>query len=141
MTKQEIIDQLKNDIYCRLAPSKFGGVGVVAIRDIPAGIDPFKGCNESEYVEISKEDLDGVDPEVLRLFDDLFVFEEGSYYAPDHGLQAVDISYFLNHSKEANMTAAAGGEVFIASRDIKRGEELLVDYNTYDDQTEDDYRK
>ena len=35
---------LKNNVYCRISRSKIHGVGVIAIKDIPKGINPFKKC-------------------------------------------------------------------------------------------------
>ena len=40
--KQTILEHLKNNIYCRLKPSKIHGVGVFAIRNIPKNTNPFK---------------------------------------------------------------------------------------------------
>ena len=49
MTKAQILYQLKNDIYTRLAPMKHG-IGVVAIRHIPKGVDPFLGTEVDEWI-------------------------------------------------------------------------------------------
>jgi SET domain-containing protein len=43
----------------------------------------------------------------------------------------------MNHSDDPNMVAERHGERFVAKKPIKRGEELLVNYNTYDELIED----
>ena len=35
-----MLKHLRENVYCRLAPSTVHGVGVFAVRDIPAGVDP-----------------------------------------------------------------------------------------------------
>ena len=36
--KRELIEHLRRDIYVKLAPSSIEGVGVIAVRDVPAGV-------------------------------------------------------------------------------------------------------
>ena len=139
MTRDELLKQVREDVYCRIAPSPISGVGVFAIRDIPKGTNPFVGTDEEEYVEIDEHELEGLDPEVMKLIHDMFVYGAGIYYFPGKGLQAIDISYFLNHSLTPNMVADVLGETFTAKIDIKKGDELLVNYDDYDE-NEDDFR-
>ena len=42
--EKKLLNNLKNDIYCRIKPSKKPGVGLFAIRDIPENTNPFKVC-------------------------------------------------------------------------------------------------
>lgn len=132
MNKKQLLSQLKNDVYCRLGQSKIAGVGVFAIKDIPKGTNPFKDCDIPGHITLSKKDLKGVDKEVIKYVRDMFVFENGKFWLPSKGLQALDISYFLNHSKNPNMVAIKSGEEFISIRKIKKGEELTSNYLTYD---------
>lgn len=135
MNKRQLLRQLRNDVYCRLGPSQVHGVGVFAVRDIPQGTNPFNGCDNSRYVKIRRNELEGkgVDSEVLRLLTDMCVFEDGHFLVPSRGLQSRDISYYLNHSDNPNMVVEGCGNRFVAKRDIQREEELFVDYNTYDE--------
>lgn len=141
MTKEEILNQLKNDTYCRLKRSPISGVGVFAIKRIPAGITPFGKAEDADFVEFKPEELDDLDPEVKRYVQDLCSLDKGSYYLPECGIQKIDISWYLNHSKEPNMTTGDDGANFIASRDIEVGEELTVDYETYNDPKDIMFRK
>jgi len=64
--------------------------------------------------------------------------QDGYFYVPDCGLQRVDISFFLNHSKTPNMREEEEGMNFFTTRVIEAGEELTVDYTTYDDYSKTD---
>jgi len=133
MEKEVILKKLKNT-YCRLQPSKISGIGVFAIRDIPAGINPFKGCREQEWTEFSIQELKGLDKEILRMIDDFNVIEkDGTVLIPDCALNGMDISFFVNNSDSPNLETNDGGFTFITTRKIKKGEELTVSYKTYDD--------
>lgn len=62
----------------------------------------------------------------------MLIYEDGGWWIPKAGLQKLDMSYFLNHSDNANMESDELGN-FTATRDIKSGEELTSNYNQYDD--------
>lgn len=133
MNKEEILNQLRNDIYCRIKPSQSGGVGVFAIRDIPAGIDPFVGTVQPEHIFITAEEMVGAHPNVRRLVQDMFVYRNNSYRLPANGLAQVDIAYYTNHSDHPNIKAINDDRTFETIRIIKEGEELFSDYSTYND--------
>lgn len=48
MSKQKLLKHLENDIYCRIGVSKISGVGVIAIKDIPSGTNPFKTLSKEK---------------------------------------------------------------------------------------------
>jgi len=132
MNKEQFLRSL-NDVWCRLAVTKHG-VGLVAIRDIPEGTDPFKNCDPyGDVLEISGKELDasGAPEEAKKLVRDFCALQGGVYFVPDYGIDAIDKSYFLNHSDKPNMTTLDGGEVFVTARLIKKGEELTADYGQY----------
>lgn len=132
MNKRQFLKSL-NDVWCRLAVTAHG-VGVVAIRDIPKGIDPFKNCDpHGDVLEISEKELDASDApkEAKQLVRDFCALQDGVYFVPDYGIDAIDKSYFLNHSGKPNMVARDKGEVFLTARKIKKGEELVADYGEY----------
>jgi SET domain-containing protein len=132
MNKKQFLASL-SDVYTRLAPTEHG-VGVVAIRPIPKGTDPFKNCDPvGDVLEIPEAELEAADApeEAKRIVRDFCALQDGIYFVPDYGIDAIDKSYFLNHSDTPNMTALKDGEAFIAARDIKAGEELTANYNLY----------
>lgn len=131
--KQEILAQLKNT-YCRLKPSKIEGVGVFAIRDIPEGINPFGKAFPEVWHEFQQEELKDLPQEIIELLDVFYVVEkDGSVYIPEKALNGIDISFFVNNSENPNIKTIDGGLNFVALRKIKKGEELVISYATYDD--------
>ena len=131
MLKTEVLHQLQNDIYCRIQPSPISGVGVFAIKRIPKGTNPFIGCFDNDWIEISKEELSDLDPNVSKYVQDMCAFQDGVYYVPQCGISKIDISFYLNHSDTPNMDEEGEGIDFIAARDIEVGEELTVNYDLY----------
>lgn len=136
MSKKKFLKSLDN-VYCRLKQSKYG-VGVFAIRDIPKGTNPFIGCYNGEFIPIEKDIIDKLSDPIKEMIIDFCPFEDNKYYVPEDGLQSIDISFYLNHSKEPNMQEDEGGLNFFSARNIMAGEELTVDYRTYNDFNEDD---
>lgn len=133
MEREYLLNQLKNHIYCRLKPSKFGGVGVFAIRKIPAGAEPFFGSAQPKHIFFSVEQLADLHPNVKRLVQDIVVFKNGVYHLPDNGLAQINIAYYVNHSDSPNLKVREDGHTFEAVEDILEGEELTADYSTYND--------
>lgn len=132
MNKKSFLTALR-DVYCRLGVTKHG-VGVIAIRRIPKGTDPFKNADPcGDVLKVPKYDLDQFDApeEAKELVRDFCALQDGIYYVPNYGIDALTKSYFLNHSKTPNMTTPDKGETFITMRDIKAGEELTADYDAY----------
>jgi SET domain-containing protein len=130
--KNNLIKNLKNT-FCCLKPSKIQGIGVFAIRDIPENTDPFFGIKKQIWHELKMSDFKKFDKEILKMIDDFFVVEKnGKVLMPEFCLNGMDISFFLNHSKNPNLKTIDRGFNFITMRKIKKGEELTVSYGTYD---------
>ncbi len=132
MNKKKKLLSLFNETYCRIRPCKHG-VGVFAIRDIPSGTNPFKDCYAGEFIEITPEEVDSQLKGIREMIIDFSPLQEGKYLVPQCGLQAIDISFYLNHSDTPNMRADAEKLDFYTIREIKEGEELVVDYELYND--------
>jgi SET domain-containing protein len=131
--KKEILESLKNT-YCRLKPSKIEGVGVFAVKDIPKGINPFQGVRKQRWHKFQISELKNLGKETLSLIDSFFVIhKDGTVFIPDEGLNGMDISYFLNDSRNPNVKTIDDGENFVTLRKVKKGEELTVTYATYDE--------
>ena len=135
--KIEILNNLKNTC-CRLRASKIEGVGVFAIKDIAKGKNPFPGIKDSRWHKFDMSELKKLDKEVLTLVDDFFVIEkDNTVYIPETGLNGIDISFFVNNSKNPNLKIIGNGDdealAFKTIREVKKGEELTVSYSTYDE--------
>ncbi|HBT80951.1 MAG: hypothetical protein UT43_C0029G0008 [Parcubacteria group bacterium GW2011_GWC1_39_29] len=63
---------------------------------------------------------------------DFYVHKGGYYYVSYNGLDLNDISFFVNHSKKPNLITN-DGETFITIKEIVAGEELTIDYETYEE--------
>ena len=74
MNKTNLLKNIQNDTYCRLKSSKVSGIGVVAIKDIPANTNPFyltnKTFKKNKFIKILKKDLKNTNLEVLKIIDD-----------------------------------------------------------------------
>ena len=138
MRKKEVLKALDR-VYCRLAPSKIHGVGVFAIRDIPKGTNPFTDSPSIAFVKVKPTELSRQQAVIRKLIEDFCPLQKGRFYLPAKGMGAIDVSYYLNTSKTPNMLEQGEGEDFIAARDIKAGEELTVDYDTYSENPDEDF--
>lgn len=143
MNADDIIKDLEKNIYCRIAPSLIHGVGVVAIRNIPEGIDPFFGSNtmdDENMVKIPAKDIFSnpkISQEAKDMVKAFYSFDGDIVWFPNCSLNAIDISFFLNHSENPNTRYddAKGG--FLTLRKIEKGEELTSNYRTYSDDERD----
>lgn len=46
---------------------------------------------------------------------------------------SIDNERFINHSRSANLVSSKSDTLVYAARDIQAGEELFIDYSTFDD--------
>ena len=129
--KLATLNLLKNT-YCRIKPSKIGGVGVFAIQDIPANTELFKGMIDQEWIKLTTQEISALPPEVLKMIDDFFVIENNSVSLPKGGLNSMDMSYYINSSTEPNAVTTDNGFTFFSSRAISKGEEVTISYATFD---------
>ena len=126
---------LKNlqQTYCSFGVSKVHGVGVIAIRDIPKGIDPFPPVKPEKTIQLVDKDLELLPKEVVNKMKDIFVRCNGVYHVYDLGLNCMGIIFHVNHSNNPNVAVnegivTKGYNPFITLRDIKKGEELFWNY-------------
>jgi SET domain-containing protein len=135
----KLLKHLEDEVYCRISVSKIkgAGVGVIAIRDIPKGINPFQiagqDCIAFETVKIPFSEVKKLNPGVKKIIKD-FISPGNDYYElPKMGLNNLEISFYMNHSKTPNMEIWYSNKcpynLFRTNRRIKKGEELVIDYN------------
>jgi SET domain-containing protein len=115
-------------VFARIGRSKIHGVGVIAIRNIKRGTHIFYGDDEPIYW-VDKKKIKGLPNEIKKLYEDFCIIKGGRYGCPSN-FNLLTPAWYLNHSKKPNVACDKEYE-FYTLRDIKRGEELTVDYATY----------
>lgn len=130
MTKAELLAELGNNTYVMLKPSAIEGVGVFAITAIAKGCRDMFGKPDAaeDWVTISKKEIESLPGHAQLIVGNYCLYDDENYFVPAHGFKKMDVSLFLNHSDNPNIISINDGEYFEAIRDIKPGEELLVDY-------------
>jgi hypothetical protein len=130
-----MINNIHKNTFVRLGASRIQGVGVFAIRDIPANTNIFKDdiCemvwfDESEFKNAELE------PEVKKMFMDFCVLRNGMIGGPIN-FNSLTPAWYINEAPsnvEPNVFADKDLN-FISSKNIKKGEELMAIYSTYSD--------
>ena len=132
--KEKLYQHLLQDVYCKLGVSPIHGIGVFALRDIPVGTAPLRSMVSNKEIKFSRIELKKVPSSVRRHLSMFCLVEKGRVFAPEIGMNAVNISIYLNHSKQPNLKFD-DKDVLRAIRDIARGEELTIDYDeSFDDE-------
>lgn len=113
-----------------LKPSPIEGVGVFAITDIPKGCRQMFGQPDAadEWITIPKKEIETLPGHAQFLVGNYCLYDDNNYFVPAHGFKKMDVSLFLNHSDTPNIISINDGDYFETIRDIKEGEELLINY-------------
>ena len=129
--RKKILSNLEKT-FCRLKKSELHGVGIFAIRDIKIGTDIFQGIMQQGRCVFDFKDLDFLDDAIKEMVKDFCIVDEkGRAQISEGGLIGMDMSYYLNESDDPNINTTDGGTMFVANRDIKKGEELTCCYTKY----------
>ena len=130
MTKEELLTELAGNTWVMIKPSPIEGIGVFALQDIPKGCrSMFSKANDQEqWISVSKTEVENLPAHAKALIENYCLYDEENYFVPDYGFKKMDLVNFLNHSDTPNIISINDGEFFEAIRDIKKGEELVIDY-------------
>lgn len=141
--EEQLMNDLKTNVYCRIGVSKINGagIGVIAIKDIPKGVNPFKTlageCIPTEIVMLPKEDVEQLESEVKKLVTNFCHEFNGNYPVPKYGPNSMTISQYLNHSDKPNIGIEfydhCKYNIFISLTEIKKGDELTFNYTCFGD--------
>jgi SET domain-containing protein len=126
--KQMIMDHLVQDVFCRLGVSSLHGVGVFAIRPIKKGLNPLRRRGEFEEVRFTHDEIKVLPLGIRKQIEMFCYYDEEGVLISTMGMNTMDFSIYLNHSKEPNLRMTKEGG-FEALRPIKIGEELTMDYD------------
>lgn len=123
-------------VYARLKPSTvhLGGVGVFAIRNIPAGTYVFEP-DDGPVVHVSAAKVAKLAPELRKLYKDFGPYNNGKHVVPP-SLNKLTLSWYLNEpgvDQKPNLGCDKRLH-FFALREINVGEELLADYSKYSEE-------
>ncbi|MDP1891933.1 MAG: SET domain-containing protein [Gemmatimonadaceae bacterium] len=118
-------------VYARIGPSRIHGVGVRAVRDIPAGTLVFAG--ESERVVWASRAAVRRMPKAIRALYEDFGMVSGDRIGVPPSLNMLSVGWYVNHADKPNIEAGDDGR-FRALRRIRKGEELTADYRTFVDE-------
>ncbi len=130
MNKEELLKELSGNTWVMIKPSPIEGIGVFAMQDIHKGCrSMFSKANEIEqWITVSKTEADELPPHSKALLENYCLYDADNYFVPNYGFKKMDLVSFLNHSDEPNIISINEGEFFEATREIKKGEELVIDY-------------
>jgi SET domain-containing protein len=124
------------NVYTRLKCSKIHGVGVFAIRDIPKGTIIFSD-DDATMLWVDKNDIKNIEPELKQLYDDFCVIKGDKYVCPK-SFNCLTVGWYINESKDSPNVQCTEEYDFEATRDIKKGEELLANYSLYSEYPEEE---
>lgn len=130
MTKEELLKELQEETYVTLRPSPTHGIGVFALRDIPAGCRTIFAKDNGGWIKLSFEEVDKLPDHSKDFIETYYLYDETHYFIPDHGCKIMDMASYLNHSAMPNLISVNDGACFEALRVIHKGEELLIDYGS-----------
>lgn len=137
-----MLRHLRDNVYCRLAPSTVQGVGVFAVRDIACSVNPFRSYRRRSYPQVNLSDEQmrsaGVAEPVIGLVHSFLVNngDKNPVTYPVVDLNAMDISFYINHDAErcnvmftsCTCRKHCGFDHVVTTKAIKAGEELFLDY-------------
>jgi SET domain-containing protein len=130
MTKEELLQELEGNTWVMIKPSPIEGIGVFALRDIPKGCrSMFSQSNDYEqWISVPKTEVDQLPVHAKALIENYCLYDADNYFVPNYGFKKMDLVNFLNHADKPNIISINDGEFFEALLDIKKGEELVIDY-------------
>ena len=133
-------EYIKNSIFVKLKPSRISGVGVFAIKDIPKGVPLFQTWDgETGFFPLSLSEIESLDTDLQYHIKDLFLyssefpFDTNIYVKLTQGCHWIYTNpyYFVNsgfYENKSNIDKTS----MMSLRDIKKGEEILSNYERYE---------
>lgn len=128
MNKEKIISSIVYEGKFQLKPSTVcDGVGVFALVDIPYNIILFNDV-VSDQTFISWEEIPEVDSKIVSYLKSICNSNDKGIYL-NRTVNNICIPYYINHSENFNVKHFKDDDVYVTSRPIKAGDEILCYYN------------
>jgi SET domain-containing protein len=128
--KEKLIHLLQQETVVGLKASTIHGIGVFALVDIPKGCKTMFSKGMGEWLKLTYVEVKNLPQQSVDLIENFCLYDEEGYFVPEYGFKLMDLVVYLNHSDAPNIMSIDEGAYFETLRDIKAGEELLVDYGT-----------
>lgn len=130
MTKKELLQELAGNTWVMIKPSSIEGIGVFALQDIPRGCRTMfsQATEQEQWIPVTKNEIANLPAHAKALIENYCLYDDEHYFVPDYGFKTMDLVNFLNHSDTPNIISINDGEFFEAIIEIKKGEELVIDY-------------
>lgn len=133
---------MESEFYFRLMPSKLGGIGVFAARDIDDGVQV--SASRSKARILKKVDV----PEAFHKY---CIHKNDEEFICPPRFDCMPIGWFINHSSEPNMIFIKQPPLnmrpeiilLITCKKVLAGDEIFIDYNALDEphHLKDDFYK
>jgi len=121
------MNHLLATVWCTLKPSAIHGIGVFALRDIPAGTKVIWEYDTIETVTLTEAELNELPEPIKREILSRTIFIKGE------PLCFLDPNCVTNYRSYMNHSGTPNTDGIYALRDIRAGEELTEDYRTMGD--------
>lgn len=127
MNKEKVISSIVYEGKFQLKPSKVcDGVGVFTLIDIPTNTMLFNDIQpDNNFIQWSE--LPEIGSSVKEYINSICNSTEEGFYL-SRTINQVCIPYYINHSEEPNVKHYINEDVYVTSRLVKAGEELLCRY-------------
>jgi SET domain-containing protein len=137
MTKQALLKELAQETFAALKPSPLHGIGVFALRNIPRGCKNIFSKETGEWILLGMDEVEQLPTHSKNFIETYYLYDNDHYFIPAHGCKVMDLANYLNHSGTPNLVSVQDGLYFETTRDIREGEELLIDYGSIVDGVDD----
>lgn len=95
---------------------------------IPKGINPLNSWLSHQEIEFSKSEMQAIPAAVRKQVYLFCYYDDKKITVPKIGMNTMSLGIYVNHSKTPNLELNQPGQ-FKTLRVIKKGEELLMDYD------------